>query len=72
MKWMEGPEGRRKHSCILEGQEVAEEDAERKLRQLKSCSVFTTLLQGGCSEIPNGKKKASRRKGGFEVGQEVR
>lgn len=54
-----------KHSCILEEHEVAEEEAEGKVRWLKSCCVFNTLLQGGQSEMLNGKKKASRRKGGF-------
>lgn len=66
MRWMEGLEGRMKHSCFSKGQEVAEEEAEGKVRWLKSHFVFTTLLQGSWSEMLNGKKKASRRKGGFE------
>lgn len=57
---MEGPEGRMKHSCILEGQEVAEEEAEGKVRWLKSCSVFITLLQEGWSEMLNGKQEEGR------------
>ena len=60
MRWMEGLEGRMKQSSVLEGQEVAEEETEGKVRWLKSRSVFTTLLQGGWSEMLHGKGKQEK------------